>query len=611
MLGACCAVAALAMTVAACGSYSDGPTGSSYAPQGTSTATYALSPDSPVNYIFPFIDGLSGFYSVYNVNDFQYLMYRPLYWFGKGTGPLLNEGLSLAYLPKYSGQTVTIKLKPNYRWSNGQPVDAQDVMFWMNMLFAERSIWAGYVQGYFPDNVKDVHAVGSNKIVMTIKGAYSETWFTDNELSQITPMPLAWDVTAAGKSNCAGGDLADCSAVWAYLNKQALDLGSYGTSKLWQVVDGPWHVQSVTRGGAATLLINKKYSGTLPAHHITKFELLPYTSEQAEFNVLQDPTGSQAIDVGYLPTVDAPPPSASGAGSNPDTMSNYRITTQYPWQLTYFPYNFDNTSGQAPIMRQLYFRQAFQDLVDQEGVIDGPLHGYGKPTIGPVSNVPVTKYLSQFLRTKGDQWPLNIDGAKAKLSARGWAMRGGVQTCVRAGSGGSDCGAGIRAGTQLRLNLIYATGTDWIESAVKELVSNALDAGIILTATPESFTNVTGTAFGGCAKGCSWDMAFWGSWTFAPDYLPTGEELFMNGAINNAGGYNNPTNNALTKATLHARTPSELYSAMATWQNYLADQLPVVWEPDAPTLIETMKGLHTGPMNSALDITPEDWYWQK
>ena len=50
---------------------------------------------------------------------------------------------------------------------------------------------------------------------------------------------------------------------------------------------------------------------------------------------------------------------------------------------------------------------------------------------------------------------------------------------------------------------------------------------------------------------------------------------------------------------------------MYNWQNYLAAQLPVVYEPDAPTLLETIKGLHIGAQNSALDITPEEWYYRQ
>jgi hypothetical protein len=49
--------------------------------------------------------------------------------------------------------------------------------------------------------------------------------------------------------------------------------------------------------------------------------------------------------------------------------------------------------------------------------------------------------------------------------------------------------------------------------------------------------------------------------------------------------------------------------AMANWENYLAGQLPVVYQPDTPSLIETINNLHTRPHNSPLTLTPEDWYF--
>jgi peptide/nickel transport system substrate-binding protein len=46
---------------------------------------------------------------------------------------------------------VTIKLK-GYKWSNGTPVTAQDVMFWINMMKAVPQDWFGSVPGGFPEN---------------------------------------------------------------------------------------------------------------------------------------------------------------------------------------------------------------------------------------------------------------------------------------------------------------------------------------------------------------------------------------------------------------------------------------------------------------------------
>jgi hypothetical protein len=48
-------------------------------------------------------------------------------------------------------------------------------------------------------------------IPVSLPIAHDPTWFADNELSQLTPMPLAWDKTATGPSNFVA--VADCAKV--------------------------------------------------------------------------------------------------------------------------------------------------------------------------------------------------------------------------------------------------------------------------------------------------------------------------------------------------------------------------------------------------------------
>ena len=124
LLAATCGVAAIAITAAACGSSgtSSGNGGAASTPTGGTpikggTATYALPPSTVPNYIFPFDS--STFFSVANSQYFQYLMYRPLYWFGQGAAPTLNSSLSLADPPSYNGNNITIHLK-GWKWSNGE-----------------------------------------------------------------------------------------------------------------------------------------------------------------------------------------------------------------------------------------------------------------------------------------------------------------------------------------------------------------------------------------------------------------------------------------------------------------------------------------------------------
>jgi len=646
-IGACCAALGLVLLAAACGPASGSASGPAPAASAGNSVTYAMQPGGQAQYPFPFMGSeQGGFDSVYNVDEFQYLLYRPLYWFGEGVKPYMNPQLSLALPPKYDGNEVIIRLKHNYHWSNGEAVDAQDVVFWLNMMKAEGANDALFSQSGLPSDVSNVRAVGSYEVRMDITGKFSQSWFSSNELSEITPMPTAWDVTSPsakpGSAGCSAASYSSitvdqnpndanpktgepppisasakaCAAVFNYLTSQSSKpVATFASSPLWSVVDGPWKLKKLDVAGNLTLVYNNKYDGPVTPGHITTFSEVPFTSEQAEYNVLQDPTAGQTIDVGYLPTVDAPTPAAGAlVGANPSTLPNYQLSAQYLWQLSYMPYNFQNNTGQAPIFDQLYFREAFQMLVDQEGVINGPLHGYGKPTVGPVTLYPQTTYLSKQVVDEGDPWALNIQKATSLLRSNGWKIENGTFTCAHAGTGSGECGAGIPAGRQLKFTMMYASGIDWMQSAARELASNASLAGIQLSLDQVSFGDVVDAAFGippAPTCRCKWQLALWGSWTYSPDYLPTGDTLFEGQVFNNAGNYNNSQNNQLITATLQAKTPAQFDTAMHEWDAWLTKKLPVVYEPDEATLVETIKGLDIGTLNSTGTITPEEWHYLK
>ena len=599
---------ALVLTAAGCGAR--GPEGPGK-PTAGGTATYALPANQTPNYIFPFAPGT--YFTQVNIDNLQYMLYRPLYWFGTSSGlPYLNKKLSLAEPPIYSHNTVTIKLK-RYMWSNGEHVTAQDVVFWMNMLKAVVKVssssvnWGGYVPHEFPDNVLNIKTSGTREVKMTIRGPYSRQWFTDNELSQITPMPLAWDRTAAGKSDCAV-QLIHCIAVFKYLDAQSKNTATWATSRLWSVVDGPWQLTSLNSQGVLTFSFNPKYSGTVPKAHINVFKELPFTSEEAEYNVLAA-GGSNPLDVGYLPTVNAPvPPPGRPVGANP--IPGYRLQPLYTWGLSYFPYNFSSADPQLPIISQQYFRHALQLLENQAAIIQGPLHGYGHVTTGPVGSFPRTDYLSPTA-LKGDPYPYDPVEARQLLAGNGWTVNpNGISTCHKPGIASGDCGKGIHAGAQMKFTLYYATGNSWLESALLALKSDAAQVGIDIVLIPKTFNGVIGVVENGIgcpAAGCPWELADWGlGWSYVPDYLPTGDELFLAGSLGNTGQYSNSVNDHLIKQTL-ANSNMRL---MWKWEDYLTKQLPVVFQPDAPqALVESIDSLHIGKQSPTLAINPEDWYF--
>ena len=103
-------VAALALVAGACSSSKSASSGT--APLKGGTAVLSEPPAQTPNYIFPFMDPSVS--TNQNLFDFTYLMYRPLYWFGYGSQPVVNTSLSLASTPTFSGRNVTINLK-NYK----------------------------------------------------------------------------------------------------------------------------------------------------------------------------------------------------------------------------------------------------------------------------------------------------------------------------------------------------------------------------------------------------------------------------------------------------------------------------------------------------------------
>jgi peptide/nickel transport system substrate-binding protein len=605
---------------AGCSSGSSGTAPPSSA--GQTVATWAEAPQTPPNFIFPFTS--LAFFSVSNTTQFQYLMYRPLYWFGKGTTPNLNSTLSLAADPSYSAdsKSVTINLD-KYKWSNGETVTSQDIMFWMNMLHAQKSNWAGYAPGTLPDNLQSITINSPTQLTMTMTAPVNSYWFTYNELSQITPMPNAWDVTAAGAAANSGGCAAAaygtadaaCTAVYTFLEKQAgydpanpkatnNSLSTYATNPLWQVVNGPFHLTKFDASGNIVMEANPSYSGPVKPT-IKTFKELPYTSDSAEFNAL---VGGK-VDVGYLPTADVTSATSNAlvAGpNNPRLTGTYNLDPLYTWAINYFPYNFTSQgdAGNAgAIFSQLYFRQAVQFLVDQPLYISKIDKGYGVGTFGPVPSEPSNPFVSA--EVKNNPYPYNPSKAISLLKDHGWnVVPNGTSTCASPGTGANQCGANVPAGAKLSFDLPYASGSGNLTQLMNAEKASWSSAGINMTLSQQSFNTVLGNSTPCTGSTCTWELGNWGAgWIFSPDYYPTGEPIFQTGAGSNSGSYSDSTNDANILATNTTQAP------LTTYENYLAEQLPVIYQPNTVTsLTEIAKGL-TGvtPQSPLWALNPEAW----
>ncbi|HUY97657.1 MAG TPA: peptide ABC transporter substrate-binding protein [Verrucomicrobiae bacterium] len=562
------------------------------------TVSFAMPPATGINYIFPLVSAANC--SSENGENFQYLMYRPLYWYGDNGVAKVNPQLSLAQLPQFShnGRVVTIRLK-SYRWSDGQPVTARDVIFWLNVLKAEKANWCSYVPGAFPDNVVNYRATNPSTVTLTLNRTYSRYWLLYNELSQITPLPQqAWDKTsAAGRVGNYDTTPAGARAVYKFLNAQASTTSTYASNPIWQVVDGPFRVSGYNPTTQDAVLVpNRSYSGS-PRPRISRLDLVAFTSDTAEFDALR----AGQIDYGYLPLQDLSQRSEL-------TRLGYAFQPWHILQFSYLAFNFANRAI-APLVNQLYLRQALQHLIDEPAYVQHIDKGFGVSEFGPVPIAPANPFASAYERHNA--YPYSPAAARQLLASHGWTVvANGQSRCSRPGTRAGQCGAGIRAGATITLTNLIQSGLPSLTSEMEAFQSAALEVGIRIALRQEPINTVLSTAVA-CTRatgtGCSWEIADPAPWFYAPDFYPSGGTLFACGGGYNIGSWCNKTNDANVLATHLSSSPA----AMTRYENYVAAQLPVLWIPNQPwQLSEIAKHLHGAlPQDPYLNYYPETWSW--
>jgi peptide/nickel transport system substrate-binding protein len=571
------------------------------------SVTWACRPGFPPSAIFPFTPPER--FGLRNPYEFQMLMYRPLYWLGKDGKPGVDYDLSLGEPPEWDddGRTVTVTLKP-WKWSNGEVVCADNVMFWVNMLAVKGPRYGAYTPGYFPDNLTSYEKVAEDQVRFTFDRAYSKTWVLMNQLTLVTPMPKAWDRTADNIPARASLDTADVPAVYDYLVEQNgpwTEEGNqtrtrWAANPLWGVVNGPWRLKSYTLDGTVTLVPNEHYSGPNKPH-LREFRQVPTTSDEEEYHRLEaGPSGTDAIQVGYLPfglgtarMVDGTSPLAE----------HYDLVPQNAYCIRYMPINFDLETAAGRLFEQAYVRHALQHCLDQDTAIRDIFHGHGHPTNGPVPSVPANEYVSPRQR----EHALRFDVARARelLQRHGWDLSTTPAVCIRPGVGPGRAGEGIAAGDTLLLTLRYAAGDDSLRRLVGQFSTNAARAGIELR-----LEEVDGSVMVGqdhdAANARRWELNSWnGGWAFYG--LPTGEMVFKTGASSNYGHYSDRRADELIEQTVL----SDDITALHEYQDYIAEQAPVIWAPGFPIrLLEVARNLRgVEPVNPYGLINPENWYY--
>jgi peptide/nickel transport system substrate-binding protein len=570
--------------------------------------TWACAPGFPPAVIFPFTPAER--MGMRNILEFQALMYRTLYFFGTDGTPEVDYANSIGEPPEWSadGLTVTVRVKP-WQWSNGETLCADNVLFWVNLMKVKGARYGEYVPGYFPDNLTSYGKLDEQTVYFTFDKVYSRRWVLMNQLSTITPLPKSWDRTAGGPAN-ASGDLADVEAVYEFLMAEQGDIVDernehrtrWADSPIWSTVSGPWRLRSYTLDGVVTFVPNEHYSGPNKPQ-LDVFRQIQFTSDEEEYQLLRDKP--DAIGVGYLPLsfatgrTDDP----TRGGMNP-LAAHHTLVPQVAYCIRYTSLNFNNPGVPGRMFAQTYLRQALQHSLDQDGAVRDIYQGYAYRQNGPIPVLPATDLISP--RQREGAWPLpfDVDRARELLSENGWDTSTTPAICVDP----DKAGEGIPAGTKLSLLLRYAEGRPALTRLMTRYKQDAAKAGIELR-LEEVYGSVLVAEDAPCyptdETPCRWEMCCWnGGWVY---HHPTGEILFKTDAGGNFGHYHDPAADALIEQTVTSDDPGALHA----YQDFIAEQAPVVFNPNFPIrLFEVANNLRGfEPINPFGMISPENWYY--
>ncbi len=504
----------------------------------------------------------------------------------------IDERHSVAEIPEVSEDSLTFTIKLKDRsWSDGTKLSSRDIEFWWNLVTNNKEDWASYREGQFPDNIKEFKVVDDTTVSFTTTEKYNPAWFINNQLNRVTPLPAhVWakaadDEKPGEKDRTAEG----AKAIFAYLMKASEDLQSYDSNELWKTVLGPFKVESYTPGGEVKMIANKDYDGD-DKPSIERFITRPFTSDDAQFNVLR----SGGIDYGFIP--------ASSINQQAQIeKQGYTVEPWYGWSITYMPMNFNNPKS-GHIFKQKYIRQAMQHLIDQEGISKVVWNNMAAPTCGPVPQEPGSAGTSEGC-------VYDFDQAKAEklLKDHGWDVKkDGVTTCAKPGSGEGQCGAGIEAGEKLSFTVISQSGFTATSRMFAEIKSSFSSVGINLDIreVPDSVAESQACEEGDTS--CAWDLSFFGSQSswYYPVYA-SGERLFQTGAPVNLGSYSDEKADELIEASMRSEDPS----ALQEYNDYLAEDLPVLWMPNPVNRVSAWKSNIQGisPQDPMLYVNPQEW----
>ena len=409
------------------------------------TITYGQLNGNTPNYIFPIVPSGQRQHDQLRVAA---VMWLPLYNnFAYGSAPGVN------YAAQHRQQAGVQRRRQDghdpaqaqgYKWNNGKPVDAQDVLFDIALIKAavrrERGQLGLVHAGVLPPEPREhqrdraVHGGHASQ-------AGLQPRLLPQQRARAQRLPAAepgWNVTSAHGPHLNWKDPANAKKIYDYLGKAGGQVGTFASNPLWKIADGPYVLQSFSPVTASwTLKANPDYGGT-PKPYLSSIQGVTYTGITPMLNAMR--TGTLDIgSVDFSQLADVLEPQVPG-------LQRVRAT-----RLRLGRRDLELQEHGQPLRQD--HRPALLPPGDGDAGQPAGDHRRDLPRrrragLRPVPRSRRRPYVPA--NAVNPPYPYNPAKAVATLKAHGWhVVPNGQTTCANPGTGANQCGAGIPKGTPI------------------------------------------------------------------------------------------------------------------------------------------------------------------
>lgn len=282
------------------------------------------------------------------------------------------------------GLSYAFQLRGGVRWTDGQPLTADDVVFTYQLHSAPQyQTVRSFIRSAMEENLASVTSPAPDRVVFTLK------------------KPNA----AFLASYCTYGVVP--KHVWGGFTAEQVNNSPFNITP--QVTSGPFRVMNHTLGTSITYQRNDGYHGGAP--HVDSYLLKFVTDDSARINQVK--TGE--ADIAIIPA-------ASLAGVQSDR--SIRLVPVTPPQITVCYFQLDPSRPGSAVLGDQRVRQALAHAVDTRALVNSVYYGQAVPILSSI--IPPVSWAYDAHVTP--QYPHDVTRAKQLLDAAGWKQgSGGVR----------------------------------------------------------------------------------------------------------------------------------------------------------------------------------------